>query len=453
MSILPKDGAEPELDAFIDKAGTDDQEKQSGVDQEQLDAMFDADELNETKSDFRGTFGNSMLSFIGAGMLSLPYAFRQVGLLCGTLSMLVVGVLCLYAMILLIECKYIILTTTGRKIVSYGDIGGLLFGKAGEGIINIAIAISQVGFAISYLLFIGSNVHSEYGIDEHTVVFCCMPVLVLLSWIPDMKSLAPLSGAAIGSNFFGQFVVYIFAFQVLFTTGPPPEIEYIWTNTSLPFFIGVCVYCYEGVAMVLLVEDAAKDKRGFKGTLTIVVVVYTVACVAFGAIGYMAFGEATADVITLNLGETTFSLLTKVSLCVGLYFTFPMMMYPPTGIVEKLLLGAAAEGKNATPTTAHCKLAIRSSMVLMTGAIAVGCPGFGDFISLVGSSICALLALVLPAIFHIVLVTKQGGKEVSAFAMGLDLFVLIFGIAFGVLGTLDAVERLVGAAPANAGAA
>jgi amino acid permease len=272
-----------------------------------IEAMFDADLIDETKSDFKGTFGNAMLSFIGAGMLSLPYAFKQIGVLAGSACMIVVGVLCLYAMTLLLECKYLILSTTGRRIESYGDIGALLFGSSGEALINIAIAISQVGFAISYLLFIGSNVSVEYGISEHIVVFGCMPVLVFLSWIPDMKSLAPLSGAAIGANFFGQFVVYVCAFQVLFSTGPPPEIHYIWTGSSLPFFIGVCVYCYEGVAMVLLVEDAAADKRGFKRTLTIVIVVYTVACIAFGVIGYMAFGDATADVITLNLGGTIFS--------------------------------------------------------------------------------------------------------------------------------------------------
>jgi proton-coupled amino acid transporter len=141
-----------------------------------------------------------------------------------------------------------------------------------------------------------------------------------------------------------------------------------------------------------------------------------------------------------------------------------MMMYPPSGIIEKMLLGPAAaspanghastEAKAVSKFNAHCKLMLRSVMVLATGLIAVGCPGFGDFVSLVGSSICALLALILPALFHIVLMTKQGGKDISPGAMAVDVFILVFGMIFGVLGTLDAVERLVGAVPSNtAGAA
>ena len=40
-----------------------------------------------------------------------------------------------------------------------------------------------------------------------------MPMLVVLSWLPDIKSLAPLSAFAIGANFLGQFVVYAAALR------------------------------------------------------------------------------------------------------------------------------------------------------------------------------------------------------------------------------------------------
>ena len=181
-----------------------------------------------------------------------------------------------------------------------------------------------MGFAISYLLFISKNAHELYGLDSVNVVATCMPVLILLSWLPDMKSLAPLSAFAIGANFMGQAVVYLVSLQLLTTAGIPPAVVLTWTETSLPFFVGVCVYCFEGVVMVLLVEEEAADKRGYPRTLTLVVAIYTVTCSAFGSIGYMAFGDGTQDIITLNLGGGTLATITTCSLCIALYFTFPV---------------------------------------------------------------------------------------------------------------------------------
>jgi proton-coupled amino acid transporter len=227
---------------------------------------------DESKAGFSRTFGNSLLSFIGAGILGLPYAFKQVGLLSGCLTLFMVGALCLYTVHLLLDCKYIIHRTLGIPIVAYGDIGRVLLGRIGETAIDVAIAISQVGFAISHLLFISKNVHARYGYDKQNVVAACMPLLVLLSWLPDIKSLAPLSAFAIGANFLGQIAVYGVALQILGTTGMPTTVVETWTGAaSLPFFVGLSVYCYEGVAMVLLVEDAASDKRGFRWTLSAVV--------------------------------------------------------------------------------------------------------------------------------------------------------------------------------------
>ena len=71
-----------------------------------LESIFDSDLHDEKKAGWSRTFSNSLLSFIGAGLLSLPYAFRQVGVMAGCATMLAVGSLCLYAMQLLLECKY-----------------------------------------------------------------------------------------------------------------------------------------------------------------------------------------------------------------------------------------------------------------------------------------------------------------------------------------------------------
>jgi hypothetical protein len=51
------------------------------------------------------TLGNIFISFVGAGVLGLPYAFSRSGLLLGALVMLVVSILAYICILLLVDCK------------------------------------------------------------------------------------------------------------------------------------------------------------------------------------------------------------------------------------------------------------------------------------------------------------------------------------------------------------
>ena len=56
-------------------------------------------------------------------------------------------------------------------------------------------------------------------------------------------------------------------------------------------------------------------------------------------VGYLAFGPATQDIITFNLPQNWTTAAVKLSLCVGLFFTFSPMMIPVYQIVERGLAG------------------------------------------------------------------------------------------------------------------
>ena len=49
--------------------------------------------------------GNIFIAVVGAGVLGLPYAFAQSGLVVGVSFLTVVAALALYAMLLLAQCK------------------------------------------------------------------------------------------------------------------------------------------------------------------------------------------------------------------------------------------------------------------------------------------------------------------------------------------------------------
>jgi len=71
----------------------------------------------------------------------------------GALGILFCGCLNMYTMKMQIECKKKI----GNHITSYSELGMAIFGEKGKRFIDFCITVSQFGFCIAYLIFIGNQ--------------------------------------------------------------------------------------------------------------------------------------------------------------------------------------------------------------------------------------------------------------------------------------------------------
>ncbi|KAJ6756200.1 AMINO ACID TRANSPORTER [Salix purpurea] len=103
---------------------------------------------------------------------------------------------------------------------------------------------------------------------------------------------------------------------------------------GLPFAGGMAVFCFEGFGMTLSLEASMKEKGGFASLLAKTFSGITLLYVLFGFSGYMAYGDETKDIITLNLPHNWSTIAVQVGLCLGLTFTFPIMAHPIHEIVE-----------------------------------------------------------------------------------------------------------------------
>ena len=65
----------------------------------------EAEGSGDTCSDVSKVVANIFISFIGGGILGLPYAFKRAGIMEGVIIMVLVAAFSVYAMLLLIECK------------------------------------------------------------------------------------------------------------------------------------------------------------------------------------------------------------------------------------------------------------------------------------------------------------------------------------------------------------
>lgn len=368
---------------------------------------------------------NIIISFVGAGLLGLPYAFSRSGWALGTICLAIISAANVYAMLLLIKCRKQLERQGHTDLHGYGDIGRVVAGKTGERFVNICLVISQVGFATAYIIFISANIYSIAKVNPAYVCFGCVPILALLVQAKEMKTLSPFSLIADCANVVGLGAVFFQDFE-----------EYIYHHEEVKAFdfsnllcvTAISVYSLEGVGLILPLESSCIDRKAFPSLLKKVIFGITSLMITFGCCGYIAFGSATEAPITLNLFGSWANFV-KLALCLALYLTYPIMMFPVNEVIEDMFLQESSKPNRL----------FRFLVVLITALVAYAIPDFGKFLSLVGSSICTLLGFIIPCYFHLAVFERN---ELKIWEMTLDYILIIVGVLFGLIGTYDSFKNL-----------
>ncbi|CAA7407457.1 unnamed protein product [Spirodela intermedia] len=389
------------------------------------------------------TLGNVVVSIVGTGVLGLPYAFRVAGWAAGSLGVAAAGLSTYYCMILMIECrKRLEEGDASIRIRSYGDLGEKAFGGRGRFLTELLVLVSQAGGATAYLVFIGQNLSSVFPgrIPSYAFLFLLvLPLETAISFIRSLSAIAPFSALADVCNVLAMSIVVKDDLQLL------GDLSELRTRSAfngvlgLPFAAGVAVFCFEGFSMTLPLEDSMAERETFRWVLSRAFLGITLCYAGFGIFGYLAYGDATRDIVTLNLPNDWSAITVQLGLCVALAFTFPVMMHPIHEITESRLLSSEWFQKlsRVSPAAESAGLHLaRMLLVTLLTALASLIPGFGAFISLVGSTVCALLSFVLPAIFHL----RFLGPSLDFKGRALDYAILVLGLTFAAYGTFSAVS-------------
>lgn len=379
------------------------------------------------------TFANVFMAIVGAGVLGLPYTFKRTGWLTGSLMLFSVAFLTYYCMMSLVYTRRRLETLNGfSKINSFGDLGFAVSGSSGRLAVDVMIVLSQAGFCVSYLIFVANTLAYIFN-DESKVlgvsakavyIWGCFPFQLGLNSIPTLTHLAPLSIFA-GAVDLGAMGVVIVEDVIVFMHKMP--VTRAFAGFSNFFYgLGVSVYAFEGIGMVLPLESEIREKEKFGTTLAWSMAFISLMFGAFGILGYFAFGENTKDIITTNLGAGLLSTLVQLGLCVNLFFSFPLMMNPVYEVVERRV----CEGRYT--------LWLRWLMVLLLSLIALLVPNFADFLSFVGSSVCVVLGFVLPALFHWMSHKEDMGWK----GWLMDAVVVVIGFVIALFGTWSSLVEI-----------
>lgn len=253
---------------------------------------------------------------IGTGILAMPHAFSNSGLYVGLFGTLILGAICTHCMHMLVKCSHELCRRMKVPSLSFsevcyaafetGPIGMRKYSLLARQIINIFLCITQLGFCCVYFIFVAVNLrevvtHYFYKLDIHVYLFIMLIPMIILNLLKNLKYLTPVSLLAAVLTVVGLVITFWYMFQDL----PRSDtVKGFATWAKLPLFFGTAIYAFEGIGVVLPLENNMKTPQDFGGTtgvlntgMVIVACLYT----AVGFFGYLKYGDAVNGSVTLNL--------------------------------------------------------------------------------------------------------------------------------------------------------
>ncbi|GIY91752.1 hypothetical protein CEXT_470451 [Caerostris extrusa] len=300
-------------------------------------------------------------------------------------------------------------------------------------IVNLLLILTQFGFCCAYYLFVGQSIHEVSvhmqvftGHTAVTVMAALLPLIMLLNFIPDLEKLALVSSAAVLIQAIGLVLMISF-----FVRGPLSDtyITYIAPYQKWPLFFGTAMFSFEGIGVVLPVENQMKKKRSFIYILTGAMTAVTVLYIVFGSLGYVKYGSDVEPSITFNLPIGGFSEAIRLMFALAILFSYPLQMHVPFTFILPFLKKKIFYRHWNKMLDIIVDLVLRMILVSITFGIAVWCGSMLDtLISFVGSLASSLLALVLPPLIHWATIDKYDIKYKKLW-IGIDISLALLGLS------------------------
>ncbi|XP_005741286.1 proton-coupled amino acid transporter 1 [Pundamilia nyererei] len=401
---------------------------------------------------------------IGTGLLGLPLAVKNAGLVLGPISLLVMGIIAVHCMKLLVMCSHHLSAKMNRPSLTYGE--AVQYGMEnvpwlrqhsqwGKRTVNLFLIITQLGFCCVYFVFLSDNIkqvveaanattiscQTNYtnqtqvlvpSFDSRLYMLCFLPAIILLVFIRNLKCLAPFS---LGANVAMTASLFLIYYYSLTNISNPTDLPKVGRAKDYPLFFGTAIFAFEGIGVVLPLENKMQRPQRFTQVLYLGMGIVTFLYISLGTIGYMCFGEHIGGSITLNLPNCWMYQVVKLLYCFGIFITFALQFYVPAEILIPSMVACVPDQWDTA-----IDLLLRAVMVIFTCVLAILIPELDLVISLVGSVSSSFLALIFPPLLQLIVFYGEG---LSLPVKVKNLVISLVGLIGFVTGTYIAIVEIV----------
>ncbi|BGP19323.1 hypothetical protein JCM10213v2_007412 [Rhodosporidiobolus nylandii] len=382
-------------------------------------------------------------SFVGTGVLFLGKAFFNGGILFSTIVLCLIAMISLYSFLLLVETRLVIHG-------SFGDIGGVLFGKYMRWAILSSIVLSQIGFVSAYIIFVAENLQAFVTAVTKCRTVMSIPLLIaaqLVIFLPLalIRNIQKLSSTALVADAFILFgLIYIFSNEISVLAHNGIGNVQLFNREQFPLLIGTAVFAFEGIGLIIPVQEAMREPTKLPKVLTGVMVGTMVLFAGSGVLAYLTFGDQIQTVVFVNLPQDDkFVNASQFLYSLAILLSTPLQLFPAVRIMENGLFAPQKSGKHSKKVKWE-KNAFRTVSVAACALIAwLGANDLDKFVSLIGSLACVPLGLVYPALLHYKACAHTRKQKT------IDIALMVFGVLCAIYTTTQTVKLLVAPPPAD----
>lgn len=343
-------------------------------------------------------FGAALLllkSFVGTGVLFLPRAFLNGGMLFSNLILLFIALLSYYCFLLLVATRL-------KVHASFGDMGGQIYGAYFRNLINFSLVISQMGFTSAYIVFVSENLQAFIQAVSHCMTTVAIPWWILLQAIIFLpislyRNINNIQKMALVADLFiclGLIYLYYYDIKTIVSQGGVSDIK-AFNPKDWTLLIGTAIFTFEGVGLVIPIQSGMREPHKFPKVLATVMIIISVIFISAGAVSYAAYGSNTKTVVLLNMPQDD-ELVNAVQFLysVAILLSTPLQIYPAIEITSQQLFSRTGK---YNPWIKWQKNIFRFFMVMLCALIAwLGANDLDKFVALVGSFACIPLVYIYP---------------------------------------------------------
>ncbi|XP_031616811.1 proton-coupled amino acid transporter-like protein CG1139 [Contarinia nasturtii] len=361
-----------------------------------------------------GSLAHLLKSSLGTGILAMPMAFKNAGLLFGSVGTIIIGLICTHCVHILVKTSHEVckkakvpslgFAETAEKVFETGPLFLRKYATFARNFTDYGLVATYLGANCVYIVFIATslkevinpelNVNYDIRFYIAVVVFPC----ILLGEIRKLKYLVPFSAIA------NLCIVVTFAITLYFMfTGEMGVSKRPWFSSwgQLPLFFSTVIFAMEGIGVVMPVENSMKKPHHFLGCPGVLnTAMITVVCLyaGIGFLGYVRYGEDVEASITLNLPRgVLIAEVAQILIAIAVLFTFGLQFYVPMDILWRKVGSSIPKEKHN-----FSQILFRAGTILIMGGVSAAVPKLDPFIGLVGAIFFSILGLCIPAVVETV---------------------------------------------------
>ncbi|XP_026816116.1 LOW QUALITY PROTEIN: proton-coupled amino acid transporter-like protein pathetic [Rhopalosiphum maidis] len=400
------------------------------------------------------TLTHLLKASLGTGILAMPLAFQCSGLITGVFATVFVSFVCTYCSYSLVKCAHTLYRRTRVSSMSYADVAEVAFANGPKWSRNFSsvtrqyvlwlLFITYFGTCSVYTVIIASNFdqlftyHMGYELNLRSFIAMLLIPLILLSYVPNLKYLAPVSMVA---NLLMATGLGITFYYTLCDVPNISERPAMGSFETFPTFFCLTVFAMEAIGVVMPLENNMKTPRNFLGVFGVLNVGMggvTIVYILLGFFGYLKYGEATKSSITLNLPiEDVAAQVAKICISLAVFCTYGLQFFVCLEIVWTKIQ------ENFEKATIFHNYVLRTVLVTLSVVIAVAVPTIGPFIGLIGAFCFSLLGIVVPVIIEFATYWDDVTIWMSvrnAVLIAVGFLALVFGTANSVADIITAYD-------------